>query len=581
MTPTATHASVRNSTSHYFLEGLMESGIEFLFSNLGTDHVTLIEELAQFEAQGRAAPRVIVCPHENVAVHMAGGYAAMTGRGQGVLVHVDAGTANAAMGLHNLLRSRLPVMLMAGRAPFTLRGELTGSRDTYVHFIQDPFDMPGLVRPYTKWEYCLPSGVITKEVIARGHTMMQSDPQGPVFLALPRGVLAETWPADQVRSFPPQRFGAVNADGASPETVRRIAAALLQAEHPVVFTSYLGRKAEAVQALEALAMACGIRVVEFNPNAMSISRQSICFAGFDPTQQVPLADLGLLLDVDVPWIPKTVTPSEHTRWLHVDVDTVKKDLPMWGFATDLRVQADCATVLGQVLTSVQSLATDEQLQRIRQRLEVMAQEHAQRQARLHQAAKVPGEDGALNPAFVCATLSRLIDAQDVVVNEGVRNVLAVLQHIERTEPMTLLGGAGGGLGCSGGMALGVKLASPQRRVIQMVGDGGFHFSTPTSVYAVAQAEGLPILTVVLDNGGWQAVKDAVLRVHPGGQAAAHNEFHARLRGQHRHFHQVGQAFGAHGEHVYRPQDLEAAVLRCLQALDRGQAAVLVVSVAPL
>jgi acetolactate synthase-1/2/3 large subunit len=537
--------------------------------------------LARFEAQGSAAPRVIVCPHENVAVHMAGGYAAMTGRGQGVLVHVDAGTANAAMGLHNLLRSRLPVMLMAGRAPFTLRGELTGSRDTYVHFIQDPFDMPGLVRPYTKWEYCLPSGVITKEVIARGHTVMQSDPQGPVFLALPREVLAETWPADQVRSFPPQRYGAVSADGASPETVRHIAESLLQAEHPVVFTSYLGRKAEAVQALEALAMACGIRVVEFNPNAMSISRQSICFAGFDPTQQVPLADLGLLLDVDVPWIPKSVTPSEHTRWLHVDVDTVKKDLPMWGFATDLRVQADCATVLGQVLASVQSLATDEQRGRIRQRLEVMTREHAQRQARLHQAAEVPGEDGALNPAFVCATLSHMIDAQDVVVNEGIRNVLAVLQHIERTEPLTLLGGAGGGLGYSGGMALGVKLASPERRVIQLVGDGGFHFSTPTSVYAVAQAEGLPILTVVLDNGGWQAVKDAVLRVHPGGQAAKQNEFHARLRGQHRHFHQVGQAFGAHGEHVHRPQDLEAAVQRCLQALDRGQAAVLVVSVAPL
>lgn len=581
MTSTAAAPTALNTTSHYFLEGLMESGIEFLFSNLGTDHVTLIEELARFEAQGRAAPRVIVCPHENVAVHMAGGYAAMTGRGQGVLVHVDAGTANAAMGLHNMLRSRLPVMLMAGRAPFTLRGELAGSRDTYVHFIQDPFDMPGLVRPYTKWEYSLPSGVITKEVIARGHSVMQSDPQGPVFLALPREVLAEIWPTDQVRSFPPQRYGAVSAEGAAPETVQLIAEALLQAKHPVVFTSYLGRKAEAVQALEALAMTCGIRVVEFNPNAMSISRQSICFAGFDPTQQVPLADLGLLLDVDVPWIPKSVTPSERTRWLHVDVDTVKKDLPMWGFATDMRVQADCATVLRQVLASVESLATEAQRERIRQRMEVMALEHAQRQAKLRQAAVVPGEDDSLNPAFVCATLSRLIDAQDVVVNEGVRNVLAVLQHIERTEPLTLLGGAGGGLGYSGGMALGVKLASPERRVIQMVGDGGFHFSTPTSVYAVAQAEGLPILTVVLDNGGWQAVKDAVLRVHPGGQAFKQNEFHARLRGQHRHFHQVGQAFGAHGEHVNRPQDLEAAVLRCLQALDHGQAAVLVVSVAPL
>jgi acetolactate synthase I/II/III large subunit len=39
-------------------------------------------------------------------------------------------------------------MLFAGRAPFTLHGELTGSRDTYVHFVQDPFDIASIVRPY-------------------------------------------------------------------------------------------------------------------------------------------------------------------------------------------------------------------------------------------------------------------------------------------------------------------------------------------------------------------------------------------------------------------------------------------------
>jgi acetolactate synthase I/II/III large subunit len=67
------------------------------------------------------------------------------------------------------------------------------------------------------------------------------------------------------------------------------------------------------------------------------------------------------------------------------------------------------------------------------------------------------------------------------------------------------------------------------RVVHIEGDGGFHFSTPTSVYAVAQAQGLPILTVVLDNGGWQAVKEAVLRVHPDGPAAQAGEFQARLK----------------------------------------------------
>src|SRR5690606_14077511 len=124
-------------------------------------------------------PKVILCPHENTAVHMAAGYAIATGRGQAVLVHVDAGTANASMGLHNLFRTRIPVLLMAGRAPFSTYGDLPGCRDTYVHFMQDPFDQGSLVRPFVKWEYTLPSPAITKEVLARAHTVMQSDPMGP------------------------------------------------------------------------------------------------------------------------------------------------------------------------------------------------------------------------------------------------------------------------------------------------------------------------------------------------------------------------------------------------------------------
>ena len=128
------------------------------------------------------------------------------------------------------------------------------------------------------------------------------------------------------------------------------------------------------------------------------------------------------------------------------------------------------------------------------------------------------------------------------------------------------------------MALGARLARPDRRVINVLGDGGFHFSTPTSVYAVAQQYSLPIFTLVLDNGGWQAVKEATLRVHPDGFAAAANQFQARLTGAVRRFDQVAAAFGAHGETVSEPAEVEAAIARCLAAVDRGQAAVLVAKI---
>ncbi len=570
--------SLSHSSAHHVLAGLTELGLDYVFSNFGTDHVSIIEELARWDKEGRPHPTVLLCPHENVAIHMAAGYAFMTGRGQAVMVHVDAGTANAAMGMHNMFRTRLPVMLMAGKSPFTLRGELPGSRDNYVHFVQDPFDIASLVRPYVKWDYSLPSGVIAKEVLRRGHAVMQSDPPGPVYLTLPREVLAEEVADDKVRPFSAERYGAVLTGGIDAARAQAIADQLMAAEQPIAVTSYLGRKAEAVAALEDLALLCGVRVYEFSPSYLNISRSSPCFAGFDVGPALAGADLGLLLDVDVPWLPKFAQENPATRWTHIDVDTIKKDFPMWGFATDMRVQADCAEVLRQVAALVRAQADEGFHAKVTQRIQGWSAANQARQSAVAKTAENPGQVGAISPAYLCAALGAAIAPQDIVVNEAIRNTFAVLNQIPRTLPLTLMGCAGGGLGYSGGMALGAKLAKPAVRVIQIVGDGGFHFSTPSSVYATAQTYQLPIFTVVLDNGGWQAVKEAVLRVYPDGEAKTADEFQARLQGEQRHFEQVGQAFGAYGECVSDPAHVPAAIARCLAAVDAGQAAVLNVQI---
>src|SRR6266571_3602204 len=234
-----------HSTAHYFLEGLNDIGVEYLFSNFGTDHAPLIEEMARWKKDRRPYPKVVNCPHENTAMHMAAGFAMATGRGQAVMVHVDAGTANSAMAMHNARRGRLPLVLMAGKAPYTVRGELPGSRDNYVHFIQEPFDQSGIVRPYAKWEWTLPSGVMTKETLRRAHTVAHSDPMGPVYLMLPRETLTQTWDEAAMRAFPAERYGAVRSGAADAAAVAQIADKLVSAKHPVMVTSYAGRNLEA------------------------------------------------------------------------------------------------------------------------------------------------------------------------------------------------------------------------------------------------------------------------------------------------------------------------------------------------
>jgi acetolactate synthase-1/2/3 large subunit len=574
-----------HSTAHYFLEALVDVGVDYIFANLGTDHVSLIEEIARWDRDGRKHPQILLCPHEIVAVHMAGGYALATGKGQAVFVHVDAGTANACMAIQNLFRYRLPVMLFAGRAPFTLHGELPGSRDTYVHFVQDPFDIASIVRPYVKWEYSLPSGVVVKEALARASAFMQSDPPGPVYMMLPRETLAEEWDEAAMPAYDPARYGGVHLGGIDQPRVNAIADRLMAANNPIALTGYLGRNAKAVPVLERLARTCGIRVAEFNSIDLNMPQESPCFAGFDPLPLLDEADLGLLLDTDVPFVPQYAKRVEAISWIQIDIDPLKSDFPMWGFPTDIRIQADCATVLQQLLEVVEARADDKYRKRIAERIASWEPAHDAAAQRRVAACANMGVSGALSPAYLFCVLNRKLSPRDIVLNEAIRNAPVLQEQIQRTQPGSYVGLAGGGLGFSGGMALGLKLAQPDRRVVQIIGDGSFHFASPDSVYAVAQQYQIPILTVVLDNGGWQAVKSAVQRVYPKGVAAQTNSFQSRLssgrQGEQRRFSEIGRAFGAHGEHVTEPDDLGAAIDRCLKALDDGTAAVLHVQVTPL
>jgi acetolactate synthase-1/2/3 large subunit len=568
------------TASSDLLQGLVDLGIEYLFCNLGTDHAPLIEEMAHWREQGRAFPKLILCPHENTAVHMAGGYAVATGRGQAVLVHVDAGTANAAMGLHNLCRTRIPVLLIAGRAPMTTFDDVTGGRDTYVHFIQEPFDQASVVRPYVKWEYNLAWPSMAHEVVSRAGAVMQSDPTGPVYLTLPREVLAAPVDAASVGAYGHQNHLPVRAQGADPSAVRAIAEQLMRSDNPMLVTAYAGRNREAPALIEKLAVLCGMRVCEFNTIYMNIRRDSPYFAGYNPAAFTEQADFGLMVDVDVPWIPKTTRVNPNAYWAQLDVDAIKRDIPMWGFPLNARIEGDSVRLIAQLIEIIENSATPEFKTKAAARGLALKTAHAQNRQKAASLAQARGVVNAINPHYLCSVMGQKIDLHDVVLNEAIRNTMAVFEQIPREVPGSLMGLSGGGLGFSAGTALGIKLAQTDNRVIHFVGDGSFYFSNPSSVYSVANQYGLPILTVLLDNGGWSAVKESTLRMYPQGEAKSTNQFASDL-GYSTDFAAIAEAAGAHGERLTDPEQVEAAIERCLAALDTGRSALLHVRITPL
>src|SRR5437879_13360772 len=134
---------------------------------------------------------------------------------------------------------------------------------------------------------------------------------------LPREILTELWSDQDVRSYPAERFGGTQASGADPKLIERLAAELLAAKSPILLASYAGRTPGASEAIVRLAEFAGIRF--FEANMMSnIAHDSPCFAGFQPAPAIAQADVGLLVDVDVPWFPRDTRASESTFWAQLD-----------------------------------------------------------------------------------------------------------------------------------------------------------------------------------------------------------------------------------------------------------------------
>jgi len=174
-----------------YLELLRDRGIDCFFANAGTDFASIVDAFARFQTDGKTTPRPIVVPHEFVAVSMAHGYYLVTGRPQAVMVHVTVGTANGAGAIINASRTQVPILFTAGRTPITEDGALPGARDTHIHWAQEAFDQAGMLREYVKWDYELRQAAQLEAVVDRALELAMAEPRGPVYLTLPREVLAQ------------------------------------------------------------------------------------------------------------------------------------------------------------------------------------------------------------------------------------------------------------------------------------------------------------------------------------------------------------------------------------------------------
>ncbi|MCK4786946.1 MAG: hypothetical protein KAV87_24525, partial [Desulfobacteraceae bacterium] len=211
-----------------YLELLSLRGIDYFFANAGTDFASIVDAFARRHATGKGLPKPLTIPHEIPLVSMAHGYYLITGRPQVAMVHVGVGTANGLGPLMAANRARIPMLFSAGRTPITEEGS-PASRSGYIQWGQESFDQAGMLREYVKWDYELRTPAQLEAVVDRALAMAITEPRGPVYLMLPREVLAtpveEVEYQDRLRYDPPTFHP-------DPAKIREAAALLVKAQFP-------------------------------------------------------------------------------------------------------------------------------------------------------------------------------------------------------------------------------------------------------------------------------------------------------------------------------------------------------------
>jgi acetolactate synthase-1/2/3 large subunit len=548
------------------LLGLKAWGVDYFFANPGTDFPSIAEGFARAAENGAAVPRPLLVPHENAAIAMAHGVYMVSGRPQAVMVHTNVGTGNTINTLINASRDQVPMVLMAGRSPLSESGH-HGSRTRYIQWAQEMFDQAGMVREIVKWDYELRLPDQVDQVLARAFEVAMTSPRGPVYLTLPREVLASTTPPAGER---PRRV-APRPPHADPAAIATLAEWIAGAKSPLIITAASGREAAGVTALAQLAERFALAVVAFNQRTMALPAGHPMHQGFQPRPLIEAADLVIVLDCDVPWIPALEGPNEACRIVHIGEDPSFARYPMRSFPTDLSITATvpaALTALEQALAVLLPADTPA----IAARRELLAERTAGLRARWRAETDKDAHGPHITPAFLSRCIGEAVGDEALIVNEYPLR----LEHCPRSAPGSYFGlSPAGGLGWGFGAALGAKLAAPERLVVATLGDGAYVFANPTACHWVAEADALPILVIVFNNGLYGAVRNATLDLYKNGIAARDGARMLADLGPSPAFEMLSQASGGYGVKVEKPGELLPALKRAAEVVKREKRQALV------
>lgn len=549
------------------LEAFRRLGVDYIMASPGSEWGAVWEALARQEASGADGPAYLSCAHETLAVGLAMGYTAMTGRMQAVMLHTGVGLLQGSIGLDAANRQAIPMLVVSGEA--LTYGEQEGfdpgpQWQSALSVVGGPH---GLVRPVVKWSHPVSSPHTLHEQLVRAGEMAQRTPAGPVVMTVPIETTLHEWTPPR----PARRTASAVVPQAPEAEVARVAGLLATAEAPAIVAESIGRDADGQEALVALAELAAAPVwegawLDFN----NFPREHPLYQGIGPSAEIDGADVVLTLRARTPWPSPGMRPAGATV-VNIDETPFRAHMVHQNLQADIFLEGDAVATLRRLT----ALLGDGRLDPAR------AAERRARWAGTHErmrAALAKREDEArarerISAVSLCAALSDAMPADTLYVDETITPRPDILRHLKVGGPKGYFKLSSGGLGQGIGLALGARLAEPERTVALTVGDGSFMYNPVTQALALSRHRGLPVLIVIFNNGGYASMRNEHHAFYPDGVAARGRSSHGQpITGL--DYAELAEPFGFHGRRVERQEELAPAVAEALAALAEGRTAIL-------
>ena len=521
---------------HLFIRCLKQEGIKKVFTIVGDTILPLIDAA---EDEGI---EFIDTRHEGAAMHMADGYARITGQPAVVMVTGGPGFSNAISGLPAIYTSESPVIFVAGAAELPEKGMTTFQE----------IDQVGMAAPVTKGSWLIHDRKRIPEFVATAFRTAMSGRPGPVHLTLPIDIQEQTISEAELPQYLPREYRNMGRSQGDPSLIQEAASLLSKAQRPVIIVGNPARYAVTPEQLEALVEATGVPIFTVEQaRGLIDDEHPLCFGYADgalnrAARKFREADVVLLLG------KRLDHRYRYGQIFDSEAKLIQADPSEGDIGRNRGVSVGLLGDLGAITEQLTAAAKQAGKAKVDSWIAQLKQEQDAWHEELQ--AHATGED-PMHPLDVFTGLEHLIDENTFIVMDGGdyvqwgRSYLKARKpgHFLRLGPLSHLGA-----GIPYGMA--AKLADPKSKVLVFTGDGSFGFYTME--YDTCIRHNLPITVVMGNDSNWGIDRTFQLAYY-------NRSVGTELRTI--RYDKVVEAIGGYAEYVEKPEDVGPAVERAINS----------------